>query len=52
MGAKTFYFGVGGGTKAFLGMIGREPELEGETVKTFNEGVKREIIRVRRKSSK
>jgi len=43
--AKTFYFGVGGGVKQFE-KLAKKSGLNVETVKKYEEGVKREILRI------
>ena len=43
--AKTVYFGVGGGLRQFEGML-TQKGLNFTTVKTFDEGVNREIVSV------
>ena len=43
--AKTMYFGVGGGVRQFEEVVRREG-LAVETAHTFQEGVKREILRI------
>lgn len=43
--AKTVYFGVGGGLRQFEGMLSQKG-LNFTTVKTFDEGVNREIVSV------
>ena len=48
MAAKTFYFGVGGGTAAFLQLVQREAGLAAEVVQVLEDGHsnKREIIQL------
>jgi len=43
--AKTFYFGVGGGVKQFEKLV-KKTGLNVETAKKYEEGVKREILRI------
>ena len=43
--AKSYYFGVGGGLKQFGNLL-VESELEVESAKKFEDGVKREILKV------
>ena len=43
--AKTVYFGVGGGLRQFEGMLSQNG-LKFATVRTFDEGVNREIVSV------
>ena len=43
--AKTFYFGVGGGVRQFEELVKRSG-LSVETVKKYEDGVKREIMRI------
>lgn len=47
--AKTYYFGVGGGTTSFKKMLKRDGMLEVHTVATFDEGDgnKREILKLK-----
>ena len=42
---KTFYFGVGGGMRQFEAVV-KESGLCCDTVKTFDTGVKREILKI------
>ncbi|KAK9829233.1 hypothetical protein WJX72_004662 [[Myrmecia] bisecta] len=47
--AKTYYFGVGGGTTAFKKLLAQEGVLEAETVATIDDGAsnKREILKLK-----
>ena len=49
MGAKSFYFGVGGGVAAFADMVWRDGKMTSEVVATLENGRsnKREILAVR-----
>ena len=53
VGAKSFYFGVGGGVAAFVSMIERDGEMTSEVVSTLEDGRsnKREILALRWKNS-
>ena len=48
MAAKTYYFGVGGGTRAFRDMVDRQGGFDAHVVAVLDDGVsnKREIIRL------
>ena len=46
---KTFYFGVGGGMRQFESVLKHE-NLDCSQVKTFDSGVKREILKVKLKA--
>ena len=43
--AKSFYFGVGGGVKQFENLV-KKCDLKVETARKYEEGVKREILRI------
>ena len=43
--AKTVYFGVGGGVRQFEEVV-RKEGLNVETVMSYEEGVKREILKI------
>lgn len=47
--AKTFYFGVGGGTNSFRALLKKEGILEVKKVATINDGASntREILRLK-----
>lgn len=45
VGAKTFYFGVGGGVRQFENLV-KKSGLKVETVREIDEGVKREILKI------
>ena len=47
--AKTYYFGVGGGTASFKKLLKAEKMLEVETVASFDagKGNKREILKLK-----
>jgi hypothetical protein len=49
VGAKSFYFGVGGGVAAFVDMIEKDGEMKSEVVSTIEDGLsnKREILALR-----
>lgn len=47
---KTLYFGVGGGMRQFEKLV-KESGLECETVKTCDTGVKREILKISKRSN-
>jgi len=51
LAAKTFYFGVGGGTRVFLNMVNEDDFLEGSVVHVIKPGVQREIIKVQCRST-
>lgn len=46
VGAKSFYFGVGGGVAAFIEMVAEDGEMKCEVVSTIEDGLsnKREIL--------
>jgi len=48
---KTLYFGVGGGMRQFETLV-KQSGLECETVKTCDTGVKREILKISKRSNK
>ena len=47
--AKTYYFGVGGGTAAFVDLVNKEGGMRVATVATLDDGAsnKREILELR-----
>ena len=49
VGAKSFYFGVGGGVAAFVEMIAKDGEMKSDVVSTLEDGLsnKREILALR-----
>ncbi|XP_078001017.1 histidine protein methyltransferase 1 homolog [Glandiceps talaboti] len=49
LAAKTHYFGVGGGTRMFEELIKKKGIFLVEVVKTYTEGVQREILMMKRK---
>lgn len=44
--AKTYYFGVGGGTRQFEALVSRDGRLKSEVVYRTDDGVRREIIKL------
>lgn len=42
--AKTYYFGVGGGTRSFEELVRKSNDLDIAVCKTFSEGLQREIL--------
>ncbi|XP_059476272.1 histidine protein methyltransferase 1 homolog [Neocloeon triangulifer] len=46
LGAKTYYFGVGGGTRLFESALEKEATLKSEQVWKCDEGLHREILRI------
>eukprot|EP00038_Savillea_parva_P006042 m.161334 g.161334 ORF g.161334 m.161334 type:complete len:401 (-) comp12060_c1_seq1:36-1238(-) len=50
--SKTYYFGVGGGTRDFLALVERDGYFEASTVFEIGGGVKREVIQLRVAPSK
>ena len=51
--AKSYYFGVGGGTKLFADAVRADGTFEVDTLMTYKDGVSnvRELLRVRFKNS-
>ncbi|KAI0208910.1 Histidine protein methyltransferase 1 [Lamellibrachia satsuma] len=47
LAAKTYYFGVGGGTRSFEDLVRREGVFSSTVVQEFAEGVQREILQLR-----
>lgn len=45
--AKTYYFGVGGGTRSFEDEVRKSNDLDISVCKTFTEGLQREILEIR-----
>ncbi|XP_074659705.1 histidine protein methyltransferase 1 homolog [Tubulanus polymorphus] len=50
LAAKTYYFGVGGGTRQFESLVKTEAEFDIEVCKEYSEGVNREILHMTWKS--
>jgi hypothetical protein len=45
--SKTYYFGVGGGTRDFCAMVERDGHFTARTVFESSGGVRREVIELR-----
>lgn len=48
--AKTYYFGVGGGTRSFEDFVCKQTSLTSSVIKVIPESVQREILQLKRKS--
>ena len=48
LAAKIYYFGVGGGIRLFEDALSKTKKWQFSTVKSFDSGVAREIIRISR----